>query len=73
MTITECDEVECPNFNRTLTNFITMERRNEGYCKDHSCNFSTNYDQNYTIACYYFRNTQLHVTTLGIMVNLGNF
>ena len=56
MVITECNEVECPNCNRTLTNFITMDKRHEGYCSNHSCNFSTNYDQNYHIAWYYYRN-----------------
>ena len=51
---TETSELNCVNCGHELLPFITQDNRHEGYCSDHSCNFSTNYDQNYTIAWRYF-------------------
>ena len=53
---TETSELYCVNCGHELLPFITTDDRNEGYCSNHSCNFSTNYDQNYHIAWYYYRN-----------------
>lgn len=52
----ECNQYYCCNCGHELLPFITRDNRHEGYCSDHSCNFSTNYDQNYTIAWHYFEN-----------------
>lgn len=60
----ECNQYQCCNCQSNLLPFITRDNRHEGYCSNHSCNFSTNYDQNYTIAWNYYKN---HNT------NIGNF
>jgi hypothetical protein len=54
--VNETSETFCPNCSNYLINYITTDGRHEGYCKNHECNFSTNYDQNYIVSLYYFWN-----------------
>jgi hypothetical protein len=50
----ECNQYQCCNCQIDLLPFITRDNRYEGYCRNHECNFSTNYDQNYLIAWQYY-------------------
>ena len=57
----ECNQYNCCNCGDDLLPFVTRDNRHEGYCSNHSCNFSTNYDLNYTNAWHYFKNNNENV------------